>query len=343
MSEKNQQPTAKRQREARERGDVPKSAEAISTATFIGVAAAIAGGFGDLSGRVQRLFALVFDAAGAVDPGARLAMLAQTAARDWMIVSVEIVLAGLLLAILTGVVQVGGVMAWSRLVPSLARLNPAEGLKNMASLRNLVNLAKMALKAVLLGATLGCLIYGALDAAVQAGFARPLSILALATHLLWLLFGWAAPIYIVIAVLDVVHQRYEYNRKMKMSIEEVRREYKEDEGDPHVQAMRRRLAREVQLRSLGERVALATVVVHSSRVAVALYYAGAGTLPWVLARGEGEVAERIVKLAQAALRPTLANAGLAQALYDATPENGTIAQRHFDEVARLLKWARGTE
>ncbi|RDJ98387.1 EscU/YscU/HrcU family type III secretion system export apparatus switch protein [Paraburkholderia lacunae] len=343
MAEKTQQPTAKRQREARERGDVPKSAETISTAMFIGVGAAVAAGVGDLFGRVQRLFALVFDAVGAPDPGARMVALGHAAARDWMIASLEIVLAGVLLAVLAGLVQVGGVMAWSKLVPSLGRLNPAEGLKNMWSMRNLVNLAKMAVKTLLLGATLGWLIDASLDPAVQSGFTQPLSILALVMHLLLLLLGWAALIYIVMALIDIVHQRHEHNQKMKMSIEEVRREYKEEEGDPHVQAMRRQLAREVQLRSLGDRIEYAAVVVYSSRVAVALYYSGLGTLPWVLARGEGEVAERIVKLAHAALRPTLANVGLAHALYESTPENGTIAQRHFDEVARLLKWARGAQ
>ncbi|MCO1373955.1 EscU/YscU/HrcU family type III secretion system export apparatus switch protein [Burkholderia multivorans] len=341
MSGKNQQPTAKRLREAREKGDVPKSAETISSAFFVGVCVALAVGVGTLFARLQALFRLVFDAAGAADPSARIATLIDAAARDWATLSAQIVAAGLLLGVLAGFVQIGGVMAWSRLVPQLSRLNPAEGLKNLWSLRNLVNLAKMLLKTALLVATLGWLIVESLDPSVQSGFTRPMSILALIVKLLMLLFGWAALIYVVMALIDIVHQRHEFNRKMKMSIDEVRREHKEDEGDPHIAAKRRQLAREVQFASLPDRIGFASVVVYSPRVAVALYYGGIGTLPWVLARGEGDAAERIVRLARDALRPTLANVGLAQALYDTTPENGTIQPQHFREVAQLLKWATG--
>ncbi|HEF5156179.1 type III secretion exporter [Burkholderia multivorans] len=341
MSEKNQPPTAKRLREAREKGDVPKSAETISSAFFVGVCVAFAVGVGTLFARLQALFRLVFDAVGAADPSARIAALIDAAARDWATLSAQIVAAGLLLGVLAGFVQVGGVIAWSRLVPQLSRLNPAEGLKNLWSLRNLVNLAKMLLKTALLVATLGWLIVESLDPSVQSGFTRPMSILALIVKLLMLLFGWAALIYVVMALIDIVHQRHEFNRKMKMSIDEVRREHKEDEGDPHIEAKRRQLAREVQFASLPDRIGFASVVVYSPRVAVALHYGGIGTLPWVLARGEGDAAERIVRLARDALRPTLANVGLAQALYDTTPENGTIQPQHFREVAQLLKWATG--
>ncbi|HDR9028797.1 TPA: EscU/YscU/HrcU family type III secretion system export apparatus switch protein, partial [Burkholderia vietnamiensis] len=280
MAEKNQQPTAKRLREAREKGDVPKSAETVSSAFFVGVCVALAVGLGTLFARLQALFRLVFDAAGAADPAARLAVLVDGAARDWALLSAQIVAAGLLAGLLAGFVQVGGVMAWSRLVPQLSRLNPAEGLKNMWSMRNLVNLAKMLLKTVLLVATLGWLIVESLDPSVQAGFTRPVSILALIVKLLMLLFGWAALIYVVMALIDIVHQRHEFNQKMKMSIDEVRREHKEDEGDPHIAAKRRQLAREAQFAALPDRIGYASVVVYSPRVAVALYYGGIGSLPW---------------------------------------------------------------
>ncbi|MBN3836938.1 EscU/YscU/HrcU family type III secretion system export apparatus switch protein [Burkholderia sp. Ac-20344] len=341
MAEKDQKPTAKRLREAREKGDVPKSAETISSAFFVGVCVALAVGIGALFARLQALFRLVFDAVGAADPSARIAVLIDGAARDWATLSAQIVAAGLLAGLLAGFVQVGGVMAWSRLVPQLSRLNPAEGMKNLWSLRNLVNLAKMLLKTALLVATLGWLIVESLDPSVQSGFTRPISILALIVKLLMLLFGWAALIYIVMALIDIVHQRHEFNQKMKMSIDEVRREHKEDEGDPHIESKRRQLAREAQFASLADRIGYASVVVYSPRVAVALYYGGIGTLPWVLARGEGDAAERIVRAARDALRPTLANVGLAQALYETTPENGTIQPQHFREVALLLKWATG--
>lgn len=341
MAEKTQQPTARRLREAREKGDVPKSAETVSTAMFVGAGVAIAGGIAQIFGHLQALFLVVFEAAGAADPGARIASLIDGGARTLLMPSLGFIGVGLVVALLAGFVQVGGVIAVSRLVPKLSHINPAEGIKNLWSLRNLVNLVKLLVKTVLLVAVFGWLIYTSLDPAVQSGFTRPMSILALLAHLLLMLFGWAALVFIVMAIIDIVHQRFEHHRKMRMSVEEVRREHKEDEGDPHIRSRRRMIAAELQLASLSDKIGHASVIVYSPRVAVALYYGGLGTLPWVLARGEGEAAERIVKLAQAELRPTLANIGLAQALYESTPENGTIEQRHFEEVARLLKWARG--
>ncbi|CAD6531871.1 flagellar biosynthesis protein FlhB [Paraburkholderia sabiae] len=341
MAEKSQQPTAKRLREAREKGEVAKSAETISTAMFVGVCIALASGLAQIYARVQGLFRLVFDAVGAADPGARIASLVGEASHTLLLPTLGFVGIGLAAGLLAGFVQVGGIMAWSRLAPSLSRINPAEGLKNLWSLRNLINLVKMLVKTTLLVATLGWLIRTSLDPAVQAGFTRPLSILALIAHLLLLLFGWAALVFIVMALIDIVHQRHEFNQKMKMSVEEVRREHKETEGDPHIQGRRKQIALEMRMASLNDRIGYASAVVYSPRVAVALFYGGPGTLPWVLARGEGEVAERIVKLAQASLRPTLANTGLAESLYEATPESGTIGQHHFEEVARLLKWAKG--
>lgn len=95
MAEKDQKPTAKRLREAREKGDVPKSAETISSAFFVGVCVALAVGIGALFARLQALFRLVFDAVGAADPSARIAVLIDGAARDWATLSAQIVAAGL--------------------------------------------------------------------------------------------------------------------------------------------------------------------------------------------------------------------------------------------------------
>ncbi|MGT2433953.1 EscU/YscU/HrcU family type III secretion system export apparatus switch protein [Cupriavidus basilensis] len=127
-----------------------------------------------------------------------------------------------------------------------------------------------------------------------------------------------------------------------MSTEELRREHRELQGDPHI-VRRRQLALEVQYSALEDRMRIATAIVFSARHAVALYYPGDGTLPMVIAKGSGESVQRIRQMAESHLVPTAANAGLAERLHDTVPMDTTIDRTLFRDVAALLRWAEGAD
>ena len=103
------------------------------------------------------------------------------------------------------------------------------------------------------------------------------------------------------------------------------------------------MAREMVFNPLQDRVKMASAVVHSANVAVALCYAGKGKLPWVAARGEGETARRILEWAGEFLVPTTANGPLADALYESAREYQYIDSALYRRVAELLRWADGDE
>lgn len=343
MAEKTHQPTARRLREARRKGEVARSADVITTVQFVVLLALIAGTASFALEQLHQLFDAAQQVIAARDPGEQLGALIGAARHLLLLAFVALGSAVAIAGIVAGIVQVGGIVAWERLTPQLARLNPAEGLKRIVSMRALIDLAKLLGKSAAVGLILYAVIRGSIGAAVEAGFTTPAQILALVGRMLSLLFGWAAVVYAAIAGVDLVHQRWEFARSHKMSTDELRRELREEEGDPQISSRRTQLAREAQFASMQDVLRGASVVIYSSRVAIALHYAGEPTLPRVIAKGEGEAAVRIRTIAGELLRPAIANTGLAEKLYEQVALNRYIDRSHFREVADALRWAGGGE
>jgi len=341
MAEKTHQASARRLREARRQGEVARSADVITTVQFIVLLALIAGAAPLGLKLLHQLLDAAQQVVAARVPGEGIAGLLAAVRHLVLLAVVAVCGATALAGIVAGIVQVGGVLAWARLTPQLSRLNPAAGLKRMVSMRALIDLAKLLAKTGAIGLVLYAVIRGSIGAAIEAGFTTPAQILTLTGRVLSMLFSWAAVIYAVIAAADFIHQRWEFARKHRMTTDEVRREMRELEGDPHLSSRRTQLAREVQFASLQDVLRGASLVIYSAHVAVALHYSGEPTLPRVIARGEGEAAARILAIAQELLRPTVANTGLAEKLYEQVALGGHIDRAHFREVADALRWAGG--
>jgi type III secretion protein U len=127
-----------------------------------------------------------------------------------------------------------------------------------------------------------------------------------------------------------------------MSIEEVRREHKETEGDPHIRVRRRQLHREAGEAGMLTGVRKASVVVvNPTHIAVALYYqAGETDLPVVVAKGEGELARAIRRIAEEEGIPIVHDVDLARRLRADAPVDQYIPEELIEPVAAVLRWAR---
>jgi len=342
-SNRDQAPTARRLREARRRGDVVHSADVASTAVYVvGVLALWLLG-GTMFSLLRGLWLHATSAVVLAQPDGRFGELMAHTARVLLWSAIPVMGLAALAGIAGSFFQVGGVMAWSRLKPDVNRLNPAEGLKRVFSTRNLVNLLKLVLKTVLLIALVALAIRGLLDTALKLGFLRPDGIMQAGAHALLRIFGWAAVIYVAVAALDYVHAHHEFIKSQRMSIDEVRRDYKEAEGDPVTRARRRGAYFETVYAGLADRVALASAVIHSDRVAVALQYLGERDLPRVIARGENEMAAQMRRYAAEALVPIEFDAALAERLYDEVAIEQPIPRSLYAPVATLLRWAQGLD
>jgi type III secretion protein U len=342
MSNKDQKPTPRRLREARKRGDVVHSAEVTSTSVFVVVVLALWLLGATTFGLLRELWLHATSNEMLTRPDHRFIELMHHTLRVLLWTALPVVgLAGLA-GIAGSFFQVGGLLAFQRIKPDVTRLDPMRGLTRIFSTRNLFNLLKTLAKTVLLATLVGATIRGLLDTALALGHLRPDGIMAVGARALLGLFGWAAAIYAALAAIDYVHARHETMKSLRMSIDEVRREHKDAEGDPMTRARRRGAQLEAVYASLADRVAAASAVIHSGQVAVALQYLGERDLPRVIARGENEVAQRIRELAAEALVPLAQDAALAGRLFDEVPLDHPIPRALYPPVAKLLRWAQGS-
>jgi type III secretion protein U len=343
MAEKRYPPTQKRLRDARKRGEVVYSRDVSSTLGFVLVLAAVwvmgSGGFSAL----RELWLHATGAPLLNDPARHLPALLRHTATLLLWAVVPLLSVAALGGLAGSFLQVGGLAAWQRLKPDVNRLNPARGLERLLSLRSLVDLAKMVVKTLLLAVLMFFVVRGFVGTALKLGYAAPSTTMAVGARVIIMCFAWAAVIYAAMAAVDYVHQRFEFMKQLRMSIEDLRNEHKDAEGDPLNASRRRTEHYETIYASLADRVRASSAVIHSARVAVALRYDGEGDLPRVMARGQGEIAAQMRRAADEASIPLAFDPTLAEQLYEDVPQGRPIPRSLFAPVAALMRWAQGQE
>lgn len=340
---KTEPPTPKRLRDLRRKGQVAKSPDVGATAGLIAGLGALLLAGGYLVDRLNRVLERSASADFKSFDDTRVLvqwsgdMLIEMA---WM--TLPIVLIAIVVGVLAGFFQVGPVFSTEQVKPQLSRINPVSGVKRVFSMRTFVELIKLVVKAVVLGAVVWVTAWHALPSLLQSHWLPVAGILPLAMRLLEIL-GWCAiASFIAIAAFDLWFQKWEFLRRNRMSIDEVRREHKETEGDPHVRSRRRQLHREANEASMLSGVRKASVVVvNPTHIAVALYYEmGETDLPVVVAKGEGELARAIRRVAEEEGIPIVHDVDLARRLRSDAPVDQYIPEELIEPVAAVLRWAR---
>lgn len=342
MSEKTEQPTHKKLRDAREQGQVAHSKDFTQTVLILALFAwLIADGrrlalaFAELVVMPVGLLQMPFEAAAE----ALIVALAR-AAVDILLPCIGIVV---LLGVLAETLQVGVVLAFKAVQPSGQRLDMAQNLKNLFSARSWVELAKSVLKIAAVGAVITLLLrheIGGLLALPRGGLDGVGSAVG---ALLASMFKQVAIVYLAVAAFDLVYQRLAHRRQLMMSKDEVQREYKEQEGDPHIKHKRRHLHQELLAQGAVQAARSASVVVtNPTHLAVALRYVDAQTtpLPLVLAKGEGALAQRMKAAALEAGVPVMQDVPLARALHARAEVEQYIPAELLEPVAELLRAVR---
>jgi type III secretion protein U len=261
------------------------------------------------------------------------------AATHWLILVLPVVAVAGLAAAGALVAQVGLQTSFKPLELKFDAINPASGLKRIFSLRSLIDLLKTVLKALLIGAVLvrtGMLLVPLMLGVVY----QPVGGLAdVAWGVLCKLFAVAGVLYAIVGMGDYAIQHWLFIRDHKMSKDEVKRENKDSEGDPHIKNERRRLGREFATAPPNESVANANVVVvNPTHYAVAVRYApDEYPLPVVIAKGMDEAALQMRRDAQSAGVPIVGHPPVARALYKVELDE-PIPDELFEAVAAILRW-----
>jgi type III secretion protein U len=339
--QKTEKPTPRRLRQARERGEVVRSNDVTSALVLVVLASAFAIGAGFFWRHLQALSVLPLRALERGDFEANLPWLLQQLAREFAYLVLPLIALMFCAGAAGAYWQVGGLLSFEPIKPQIARLNPAQGLKRLFSARSLIEFAKMLLKLIVIGALIYFVVRGAFSGALKYPYLAPREIAALSGSLLIHLLVYAGLLYLMLSTIDYSHQYYEFMKKQRMSKQELRREYKETEGDPHIRSSRRFLARELAFEDVRALTRSASVVVDDANLAVALHYdANSGSLPSVLVKGSAAMADKIRQAAQEAGILIHRDGALARRLHENTAQGGYISAALFEDVARVLTLAR---
>ena len=322
-------PTPRRLREARRRGDLPQGRELTAAASLLaGLAVLAATGPSSLGALADLLRHAV--AGREVAPADTLAEAGRCVLRAVLAPA----LASTGAALLAGMVQTGFALAPEAALPRLDRLDPARGLRRLASPQALLQVALGLAKAIALCAVAAGWLSGRASALAELPRAGSAALWRLLPAFASLAFRLGA-VLAVAGVLDALLARALHRRGLRMTRDEVRRDVREDDGDPQHRAERRRVHR--ALLDAGPVAHATVVVVNPTHVAIALRHErGADEAPRVLAKGTGREAARIRSVARRAGVPIVRDVPLARALLGLADVGEEIPEALYDAAAAVL-------
>jgi flagellar biosynthesis protein FlhB len=241
--------------------------------------------------------------------------------------------------VLATVVQVGFIYNEEALSFDFNRLDPVEGFKRLLSLKALVEGAKAILKVILVSSVVYAIIKGEMRLVPNLSSYDSNSLMAYVGELLLKLFGWVGLFMMALAGLDYFFQRYELEKKMRMTKQEIKEEIKSREGDPLIRARVRKLQREMSQRRMMDQIPKADVIItNPTHIAVALKYSKEMIAPQLIAKGADLMAERIKKIAREAGIPIVENKPLARTIFKTMKIGQGIPRELYTAVAEVLSY-----
>lgn len=338
-AERTEQATPRRRDEAREEGRIPRSQELTVAASLLGSAMVLSALGPSAGSRLGDLMGHSLASAGTItlDAGAATLLLRETAFRAFSATF------GLILALVAGsaviaAVQARGVLSLKPLMPQFSRIDPMKNAKNLLGARQLVELLKSIGKLIIVGVAVWAVVRAALPDAVALSQESQLSMAIIVRRYAVRMLTTAGLSYVALAAGDYIWQWWQYEKSIRMTKEELKQELKQNDGDPHIKARRRSVARSYARRQMMRDVPKADVVItNPTHIAVAIKYdPSVAPAPIVLAIGQRKVAERIKAVARESGVPLVENRPLARALLKTARVGTLIPIELYVAVAEVL-------
>lgn len=338
--DKTEQPTPKRREDAKDKGNVAKSRELNSVAVLIGGMLAIKFTSDYFSQTVKMFFRNTYIESSLMQitvqslPG-QLSKLMLVVASLLLPILVTVLVFGLA----SNIGQIGFMMAKKALIPDFKRINPLSGIKRMFSSRSLVELAKGVLKVVILALVSYLVLTKYQDEYLLLATQTPSEIISFFVSVFFELTIKVTIALLIMAVGDYAYQKYQHEKELKMTKQEVKDEMKNQEGDPKVRSRIKSEQRKMVASRMMQAVPEATVVVtNPTHIAVALKYdpQSSADAPKVIAKGKRKLAEKIKKIAREHGVPVIENKPLARGLYEYCEVGMEIPIVFYQTVAEIL-------
>ena len=339
--ERTEEPTAKRLEKAHEDGQVARSQELSVAAMMIG-AASFMYLFGDnlLTGLSDLFTAgFVFDRKAIFSDNLLPAAFGSHALQS-MLVLTPLFLFTVVIALGSAGIIGGYLFSFKSLAPKLSKVSPLQGFKRMFGLKAVVDLIKALTKFSLVGLVLYLVVSQSFSAITQLGFMSVEPAMASAGEMIARGTILVTLTLIIAAAIDIPYQIHEFNKKIRITKQEVKDELKDTEGRPEVKAQIRRKQREMALGSMLEAVADADVViVNPEHFAVALSYdPSSDSAPILVAKGVDFIAENIKQKAGESGVTVFSSPSLARALYFTTDINQSVPEALYHAVAQVIAY-----
>jgi flagellar biosynthetic protein FlhB len=343
QGEKTEKATPKKRKDAREKGQVVQSKDISSAAVLLVVFLVISGAADYFTREVFSMYLLVTDLMTSTHMELSVAdVLALNYSMGLSFFRIVLPISGI--AMLTGVIisymQVGVLFTLEPLKFKLEKISFLKGLKRMFSLKSLVEMVKSILKAVgILLISYSYIMNRQLELMEIMGKTTEHSVV-----LLWeLMFGLvirSAFFLFVIAILDFAYKKWENNKELRMTKQEIKDEYKQMEGDPLVKSKIKEKQRQMAMSRMMQDVPSADVIItNPTHFAVALRYNKEEShAPKVVAKGRDLIAQNIKKIAKENSVPIVENKPLARTLYDVVDIGEVVPPELFEAVADVLAY-----
>ncbi|GAB47664.1 EscU/YscU/HrcU family type III secretion system export apparatus switch protein [Mobilicoccus pelagius] len=335
-SDKTEKATPQKKREAKQEGNLPKTQD---LSMWLTVLMFVVLGPSTLTKTRDSFSEMMHGVAGIVaDPElGRATLLFKTSLLGVLTLIGPLVLSCMIAGVLGHVVQGGIMPSGKRFKPKWKKLNPVGGVKNMFGMHGVWTLVKTLIKFVVFGLVAYNVVFAAITSIAGSGAWSVGAVLDVVLDSAMKVIRTIAVVGLVIAAADYAMERHRVEKSLRMSKDEIKRESKQQEGDPHIKGQRRARQREMGQRRMMSAVGEASVVMtNPSHVAVALKYETGAGAPQVVAKGSGHLAQRIRQEAEARDVPVVEDVIVARMLYKLCDVDEYIPFELYDAIAQVL-------
>lgn len=343
--EKTEPATQKKLNDARKEGKVAKSKELTSAFMLIALFLLLKIFISSIGNQLVGVFSMVYNRIGAYINPAEIGFTSQAVSYFMMQMMLQLLLNvwpfflfGILIAFFVGVVQVGWKVSAKPMQPKFSKFNPISGFKRIFSKESLFNLFMSIVKI----GVIGLITYLSIkDKADELFVLYDISLnqaIALTGEIILDTGLKISIVYLIVGLIDFVYQKHKFNEDMKMTKQEVKDEYKNTEGDPHIKGQQRRKMQEASMRRMMQDVPKADVVItNPTHFAVALKYdAEVSGAPILVAKGEDFLALKIKEVAKENHVEIVENKPLARMIYHNVDIGQEIPPELYQAVAEVL-------
>ena len=336
--EKTEEPTEKKKRDARKKGQIAQSKDFVSAVSMVATVAFFVGswdGFkADLAqffDAVNAVYSMPFDDALA-GAGEKMKELLLSIVGTFVSLS-------LIAVLLPSYMTIGFLFTMETVTPKFEKLNPVQGVKKLFNMKNLIEFLKGISKMLLLVGAVILIYQWHLQDILLASGCGFMCLEAVFRESLWMMTVLGLVIFVVLGAFDLKLQQWLHIRSLKMTKDEVKREYKQSEGDPLIKSERKQIGQDMILNS--SKISEAAVLIFGGGIAVALKYEeGETPLPLLIAKGTDDAARRVMAAGRKAGVPAFNESKLARELAEKTQSNDYISEDFVPEVARILGQAK---